>query len=179
MHAAGDAGFARRLGSHSRHRRCASTQVAASAAYNLWRRRRRECHHGRRRTSSYRNTCLREQLADPDKTVVIWILLKTPGAALLLGEPTTSPPNHLLRTHGITDALKRHLSKHRSKRQMSPRRAPVPLLQPYLNFLDLPVPETCVWEQLTDSEKALVIQILTRLMVKLASNTNNKEQEHA
>lgn len=55
----------------------------------------------------------------------------------------------------------------------------MPLLQPYLDFPDLPVPETCVWEQLTDSDRTRVIQTLTRLMVKLALNTNNKEQEHA
>jgi hypothetical protein len=56
---------------------------------------------------------------------------------------------------------------------------PVPLLQPYLNFLDLPVPETCLWGQLTDQEKTVVIEILTRLMVKAARTSQpNPENEH-
>ena len=52
-------------------------------------------------------------------------------------------------------------------------------LQPYLDFLDLPVPETCPWEQLTAQEKTVVIEILTRLMIKVALASNhNQENEH-
>jgi hypothetical protein len=56
---------------------------------------------------------------------------------------------------------------------------PVPPSQPYLNFLDLPVPETCLWGQLADQEKTAVIEILTRLMVKAALASNrHQEKEH-
>ena len=53
----------------------------------------------------------------------------------------------------------------------------MPPLQPYLNFLDLPVPETCLWGQLTEQEKTIVIEKLTRLMVKaaLASKRNQEK----
>jgi predicted Fe-S protein YdhL (DUF1289 family) len=56
---------------------------------------------------------------------------------------------------------------------------PVPTSQPYLNFLDLPVPETCLWGQLTDQEKNVVVEILTRLMVKAAlASERTQEHEH-
>lgn len=54
-------------------------------------------------------------------------------------------------------------------------------LQPYLSFLDLPVPETCIWEQLTMQQKTTVMDTLTRLMIKAASAnmpTQQQEQEH-
>jgi len=67
----------------------------------------------------------------------------------------------------------------RSQRLTLPRRVPVPPSQPYLNFLDLPVPETCLWGQLADQEKTAVIEILTRLMVKAALASNrHQEKEH-
>jgi hypothetical protein len=34
-----------------------------------------------------------------------------------------------------------------------------------LNFLDIPIPETCLWEDLGDEHKQLVIETLARLMV--------------
>lgn len=53
------------------------------------------------------------------------------------------------------------------------------LPQPYLNFLDLPVPEACLWEQLTDPEKAAVIAIFARLMAKATlASKDNQENEH-
>jgi predicted Fe-S protein YdhL (DUF1289 family) len=56
---------------------------------------------------------------------------------------------------------------------------PVPPLQPYLSFLDLPVPEVCIWEQLTMQQRTTVIDVLTRLMVKAAlANTPEQEHEH-
>lgn len=54
----------------------------------------------------------------------------------------------------------------------------MPPLQSYLHFLDLPVPETCLWGQLTDKEKTVVIEILTRLMVQ-AALASNRNQENA
>jgi hypothetical protein len=56
----------------------------------------------------------------------------------------------------------------------------MPPSQPYLNFLDLPVPETCLWGQLSDQEKTVVINILARLMVKAAlASKPIRENEHA
>jgi len=58
---------------------------------------------------------------------------------------------------------------------MLPRRVLVPLSQPYLNFLDLPVPEACVWGQLTDQQKTAVIEAIARLIAK-AAVCNYQEQ---
>src|SRR3954454_11381708 len=41
-----------------------------------------------------------------------------------------------------------------------------------LNFTDIPIPETCLWEQLDDDQKRIVIETLARLLVK-APWTNN------
>jgi hypothetical protein len=55
----------------------------------------------------------------------------------------------------------------------------MPPSQPYLNFLDLPVPETCLWGRLTDQEKIAVVENLTRLMVKAAlAASHQQEEEH-
>lgn len=35
-----------------------------------------------------------------------------------------------------------------------------------LNFIDIPIPETCLWEQLDDDQKRIVIETLARLLVK-------------
>jgi predicted Fe-S protein YdhL (DUF1289 family) len=51
----------------------------------------------------------------------------------------------------------------------------VPLPQPYLDFLDLPLPEACVWEQLTDQGKTAVIAAMARLMAKAAADRNHQE----
>lgn len=37
-----------------------------------------------------------------------------------------------------------------------------------LNFTDLPVPETYLWEQFGDEQKRIVIETLVRLMVQAA-----------
>ena len=34
-----------------------------------------------------------------------------------------------------------------------------------LNFPDIPIPETCLWEDLDEEHKQLVIETLARLMV--------------
>lgn len=54
------------------------------------------------------------------------------------------------------------------------RRAPVQL---YLQFIEIPVPDTCVWEQLNPEQRAVVVETLMRLMVK-ATVPDNKEDEH-
>jgi len=35
-----------------------------------------------------------------------------------------------------------------------------------LNFNDIPIPETCLWEQFDDDPKRVVIETLARLLVK-------------
>ena len=45
-----------------------------------------------------------------------------------------------------------------------------------LNFLDIPIPDTCLWEQFDDEQKRLVIETLTRLVVKLTGASNHQEQ---
>jgi hypothetical protein len=38
--------------------------------------------------------------------------------------------------------------------------------QLHLSFIDIPVPETRLWEQLDDEDKRIVIEILARLLVQ-------------
>ena len=45
-----------------------------------------------------------------------------------------------------------------------------------LNFIDIPIPETCLWEQLDDEQKRIVIENLARLLVKA---TENRHEEQA
>ena len=44
-----------------------------------------------------------------------------------------------------------------------------------LNFLDIPIPETCLWEELDDEHKKLVIETLARLMVNSVRTGNPQE----
>ena len=44
-----------------------------------------------------------------------------------------------------------------------------------LNFQDLPIPETHLWQQFDDDQKRLVIETLSRLLVK-ATRVNQLEQ---
>ena len=44
-----------------------------------------------------------------------------------------------------------------------------------LNFTDIPIPETCLWEQFDDQQKRIVIETLARLLVH-ASRTKDQEQ---
>ena len=43
-----------------------------------------------------------------------------------------------------------------------------------LNFTDIPIPESCLWEQFDDEQKQVVIQILARLLVQTA-RSNQQE----
>jgi predicted Fe-S protein YdhL (DUF1289 family) len=45
-----------------------------------------------------------------------------------------------------------------------------------LNFTDIPIPETCLWEQLDDQQRRIVIETLARLLVKA---TRDEHQEQA
>lgn len=46
-------------------------------------------------------------------------------------------------------------------------------MQLFLNFLDNPVPENNIWEQLDDRQKTAVIEVVTRILVKAV-----KEDKH-
>lgn len=43
-----------------------------------------------------------------------------------------------------------------------------------LDFNDIPIPETCLWEQFDDAQKQNVIEMLVRLLVK-AMQANQRE----
>ena len=47
--------------------------------------------------------------------------------------------------------------------------------QLHLNFIDIPIPETCLWEQLDDEQKRIVIEPLARLLVQ-ATRDEHQEQ---
>lgn len=44
-----------------------------------------------------------------------------------------------------------------------------------LNFIDIPIPETCLWEELDDQHQQLVIETLARLMLKAIRTGNPQE----
>ena len=46
-----------------------------------------------------------------------------------------------------------------------------------LNFTDIPIPETHLWEQFDDEQKRIVIETLARLLVK-AGRDKYQEQTH-
>jgi hypothetical protein len=45
-----------------------------------------------------------------------------------------------------------------------------------LNFLDIPVPQACLWESLDNKQKQLVIEALARLMSKAAVPVNDPKE---
>jgi predicted Fe-S protein YdhL (DUF1289 family) len=47
--------------------------------------------------------------------------------------------------------------------------------QLYLNFTDIPVPETCLWEHFDDQQKQIVIETLARLLVQAARNQHQEQ----
>ena len=44
-----------------------------------------------------------------------------------------------------------------------------------LNFNDIPVPETHLWEQFDDEQKLIVIETLARLLLKAARDKNQEQ----
>lgn len=44
-----------------------------------------------------------------------------------------------------------------------------------LNFNDIPIPETHLWEQFDEDEKRLLIETLARLLVKAAQGKNQEQ----
>jgi|KBSMisStandDraft_5_1062788.scaffolds.fasta_scaffold1870137_1 hypothetical protein len=51
---------------------------------------------------------------------------------------------------------------------------------PQLNlmFNDVPIPENCLWAQLSDDYKQIVIETLVRLIVQTARPYNREEQSN-
>jgi predicted Fe-S protein YdhL (DUF1289 family) len=45
-----------------------------------------------------------------------------------------------------------------------------------LNFTDIPIPETCLWEQFDDAQKQTVIETLARLLAKASRAEQTQEQ---
>ena len=44
-----------------------------------------------------------------------------------------------------------------------------------LNFIDISIPETCLWEQFDDEQKRIVVETLARLLVKATRNSNQEQ----
>jgi hypothetical protein len=51
-------------------------------------------------------------------------------------------------------------------------------LQRLLNFLDIPIPETQIWETLENEPRTLAIEVLARLIVQAICDQQKPEQEH-
>jgi len=47
-----------------------------------------------------------------------------------------------------------------------------------LNFTDIPIPETCLWEGFDDEQKRIVIETLARLMTKATRADNPQESTY-
>ena len=47
-----------------------------------------------------------------------------------------------------------------------------------LNFIDIPIPETCLWEQLDDKQKRIVIETLARLLVKATADQHQEQSNN-
>jgi hypothetical protein len=52
------------------------------------------------------------------------------------------------------------------------------ILQRNLDFLDIPIPETQVWETLEDEQRTLVIETLARRIVKATLPNQTTEKDH-
>ena len=45
-----------------------------------------------------------------------------------------------------------------------------------LNFNDIPIPETQLWEQFDDEQRRLIVEVLSRLLVKATGDRSQEEQ---
>jgi hypothetical protein len=52
------------------------------------------------------------------------------------------------------------------------------LVQRLLNFLDIPIPETQIWETLENEPRTLAIEVLARLIVQATRANQKPEREH-
>lgn len=44
-----------------------------------------------------------------------------------------------------------------------------------LNFIDIPIPESCLWEQFDQEQKRVLIETLVRLLVKATCDQNQEQ----
>jgi hypothetical protein len=47
-----------------------------------------------------------------------------------------------------------------------------------LNFLDIPMPQTQLWETLEEEERILAIQVLAHLIVQVTVHPQRSEEDH-
>jgi hypothetical protein len=52
------------------------------------------------------------------------------------------------------------------------------IMQRNLNFLDIPIPETQVWETLENEQRALAIEVLARLIAQATYPSQKEENDH-
>jgi hypothetical protein len=48
--------------------------------------------------------------------------------------------------------------------------------QLHLNFTDIPIPETCLWEQLDHQQKRIVVETLARLLLQATQTVRSQEE---
>jgi hypothetical protein len=60
----------------------------------------------------------------------------------------------------------------RQERLVDTRRA---MTQLKLNFIDIPIPETCLWDQFDDEQKQIVVEALARLLLKATSGAEQEQ----
>lgn len=51
-------------------------------------------------------------------------------------------------------------------------------MQRMLNFLDIPIPETQVWETLEEEQRIWAIEVLARVIVQATCSTQRSEEDH-
>ena len=61
-------------------------------------------------------------------------------------------------------------------KNLFPRRTTI--LQRILNFLDIPIPETQVWETLENEQRAVAIEVLARLIAQATDPSPKQEKDH-
>jgi len=52
------------------------------------------------------------------------------------------------------------------------------ILQRILNFLDIPIPETQVWETLENEQRTVAIEVLARLIAQAIDPSPKQEKDH-
>jgi hypothetical protein len=61
-------------------------------------------------------------------------------------------------------------------KNLLPRRTTI--LQRILNFLDIPIPETQVWETMENEQRTVAIEVLARLIAQATDPNPKQEKDH-
>jgi len=61
-------------------------------------------------------------------------------------------------------------------KNLFPRRTTI--LQRILNFLDIPSPDTQVWETLENEQRTVAIEVLARLIAQATDPSPKREKDH-